>query len=408
MRPAGRCAIALAVALLLALPAAGQNQRETERRLQQVKRELDAVASERRKLEGERGEATRSLRTADERVAAATRALQQTEAQLAREQAELAALAGRRDGLRERLGAQRDELAALLRAAYTVGDHAALKLLLSQDSAGGSGRLLAYHRHLQRDRGERIRALGRELAELDTLEREIGERTAALEAIRATQREQRAGLEADRKARAATVAGLEERYGDRRQREQALGRDARGLEQVLTQLRAAARRAAAERRRAEQAAARESSTTPGRANAPRRAPAQVARTAPVQVGGLGWPVAGTLLARFGARMPDGRASSGVLIGAAAGTPVKAVAEGTVVFAEWMTGYGNIVIVDHGNGHMSLYAHNDAVLRQVGDRVGRGDTVASVGNSGGQGQPALYFELRRDGKPIDPSTWLQRR
>jgi murein hydrolase activator len=88
--------------------------------------------------------------------------------------------------------------------------------------------------------------------------------------------------------------------------------------------------------------------------------------------------------------------------------VKAVAEGTVVFAEWMTGYGNIVIVDHGNSHMSLYAHNDAVLANVGDRVQRGDTVASVGNSGGQGQSALYFELRRDGKPIDPSNWLQRR
>ncbi|MCD9034019.1 peptidoglycan DD-metalloendopeptidase family protein, partial [Luteimonas sp. Y-2-2-4F] len=163
----------------------------------------------------------------------------------------------------------------------------------------------------------------------------------------------------------------------------------------------------AARRQAERDAERE--RAPARPGAPpRRAPAQVARTAPIQVGGLGWPVSGALLAGYGARMPDGRPSSGVLIGAAAGTPVKAVAEGTVVFAEWMTGYGNIVIVDHGNGHMSLYAHNDAVLRQVGDRVQRGDTLASVGNSGGQGQPALYFELRRDGKPVDPSTWLQRR
>ncbi|MGO1721011.1 MAG: murein hydrolase activator EnvC family protein, partial [Luteimonas sp.] len=125
-------------------------------------------------------------------------------------------------------------------------------------------------------------------------------------------------------------------------------------------------------------------------------------------GGLGWPLSGTLLAGFGAKMPDGRDSDGVLIAAPAGTTVQAVAEGTVVFAEWMTGYGLIVIVDHGNNHMSLYAHNDALLREVGDRVSRGDPVASVGSSGGQGQPALYFELRRGGEPIDPSSWLQKR
>src|SRR5690606_18905079 len=105
---------------------------------------------------------------------------------------------------------------------------------------------------------------------------------------------------------------------------------------------------------------------------------------------------------------DGRSSNGVLIGAAAGTPVRAVADGTVVFAEWMTGYGMILIVDHGNGTMSLYAHNDALLKEASDAVKRGDAVATVGNSGGQGQPALYFELRRNGQPVNPNTFLQKR
>ena len=107
-------------------------------------------------------------------------------------------------------------------------------------------------------------------------------------------------------------------------------------------------------------------------------------------------------------MPDGRKSSGLLIGASAGATVQAVADGTVVFAEWMTGYGLILIVDHGNGTMSLYAHNDALLKDPGDRVKRGDAVASVGNSGGQGRPGLYFELRSNGQPVDPRAWLQRR
>ncbi|WP_407353095.1 murein hydrolase activator EnvC family protein [Luteimonas sp. R10] len=394
--------VVLAVALATAVvPATAQQQRETERRLERVKRELESVAAERRKLEGQRGTAARQLRAADERVAAATRALRETEAGLEREELALAELGARRGELQQRLGAQREELAGLLRAAYGLGDHAALKLLLAQDRVGDANRTLAYHRYLQRQRAERIGTLRDELAELDAVEREIDERTAALAEARQRQREQLGELERERGERAATVAQLERRHDDRREREQALGRDAKGLERVLAQLREAAARAAAAERAAAARARREGDDT-------RRAPAQVARGAPIRVGGLGWPLSGNLLAGFGGRMPDGRTSSGVLIGAPSGTTVQAVADGTVVFAEWMTGYGLIVIVDHGNGHMSLYAHNDALLRDVGDRVGRGDAVASVGNSGGQGQPALYFELRRDGKPIDPATWLQKR
>jgi septal ring factor EnvC (AmiA/AmiB activator) len=134
----------------------------------------------------------------------------------------------------------------------------------------------------------------------------------------------------------------------------------------------------------------------------------VANAPALKVGGLGWPLSGNLLARFGGRMPDGRTSSGVLIGAPAGSTVTAVADGSVVFSEWMTGYGLILIVDHGNGYMSLYAHNESLLRDAGDRVKRGDALAKVGTSGGQGTPALYFELRRNGQPVDPSSWLQRR
>jgi len=98
----------------------------------------------------------------------------------------------------------------------------------------------------------------------------------------------------------------------------------------------------------------------------------------------------------------------VLIAAPTGTTVRAVADGRVVFSDWMNGYGLILIVDHGNGTMSLYAHNEALLRDTGDSVKRGDPVASVGNSGAPGAPALYFELRRDGRPTDPIGWLQKR
>ena len=196
---------------------------------------------------------------------------------------------------------------------------------------------------------------------------------------------------------------IDQQYQDKAGREKALGRDAKALQNLLAQLRAAAAKAAREAARAKAAAEREAKAT-GKP-APKR---PVVASAPaMKVGGLGWPVSGSLLASFGGRLPDGRRSDGVLIAAAAGTAVKAVADGTVVFADWMTGYGNILIIDHGNGYMSLYAHNDGLLRDAGDAVKRGDAVASVGTSGGQDQPALYFELRRDGAPVNPSTWLTR-
>ncbi|MBJ6979878.1 peptidoglycan DD-metalloendopeptidase family protein [Luteimonas sp. MC1782] len=408
----------LAAALVLPVgPLAAQDSREAQRRLERVKRELNEVGRERRQLEGQRGTASRELREADERVNRNARELADTAAALARQQQALSELEARRDAAARGLSAQRAELAALLRAAYTVGGQAPLKLMLSQDDAAGANRSLAYHGYLQRSRSARIAALSAELSGLDDMERRIAAEREALAATSERQRTQAAALVRERAERAKAVAELDGRYRDRSSREKALGADAKSLEGLLARLRAAARRAEAERkaeaaRRA--AAARRDSAPPaagtgtGRSPVPDAPRVAVARSAPVQVGGLSWPLTGSLLAGYGGRMPDGRSSSGVLVAASAGTPVRAVAEGTVVFAEWMTGYGLILIIDHGNGYMSLYAHNDSLLKGPGDRVARGDAVSTVGTSGGQGTAALYFELRRDGKPVDPNAWLQKR
>ncbi|MCR6663933.1 MAG: peptidoglycan DD-metalloendopeptidase family protein [Luteimonas sp.] len=393
----------LAAGLAVAWPAAAQqNSRDAERRLENVRKELREVASERRRLEGQRGQAARELRQSDERVAASARELRTVESGIVEQQAALAELQRKRDASEQAMAAQREELRTLLRASHAVGDSAPLKLLLSQDSAADAGRTLAYHGYLQRHRAQRIATLRDELAGLAEMERDITARQAELEASRDAQRSKHAALERARREHDTTVSQIERRYQDRSSREKALGRDAQSLERLLTRLREAARRAEAERRAAANRPAQGGATTPAR---PRP---NVPQTAAVQVGGLGWPLSGTLLASYGARLPDGRSSNGILIGAAAGSAVSAVAEGTVVFAEWMTGYGMFLIVDHGNGYMSLYGHNETLLKQVGDRVARGDAIATVGNSGGQGRPGLYFELRRNGQPVNPNTWLQRR
>ena len=399
----------LLLALALAVPAQAQAQstRDTQRKLDRTKRELDSVAAERRKIEGRRGDATRRLREVDERVGDSMRALKRAEAELARQQAELAGLQRRRETLDRSLGAQRRELAALLRAAYTVGEEAPLKLMLSQDKVADGNRLLAYHGYLQRDRAARIAQLREELAGLTALEARIARTSEALALTRRKREDELAQLQRDRKARAQTVAELDRTYRDRRTREKALGRDVKGLQSLLAKLREAARRAEAERRAAAARAAREQAS-PSQRGGKRPPPPVIANAQPIRVGGLGWPLSGNLLASYGGTLPDGRRSEGVLIGAPAGTTVKAVANGKVVFAEWMSGYGLLCIVDHGDGYMSLYANNDGLLREAGSDVRRGDGIASVGNSGGQGVPALYFELRRNGKPVDPRTWLQKR
>ena len=401
----------LAIALLIAAftaPAAAQDpskgKGETERKLETVKRELKQVAAERRRIEGQRGDVTKQLRAADEKVGRSNRVLRETEISLVRDQKSLAQLQQQRAAMHATLGASREELARLLRAAYAQGEAAPLKALLSQDRIADANRALTYQRYVQADRARRIAGLGSQLRELDAIEAEIVSRQSALDRRRRQQREQLGQLEQDRKTRGALLAQLDEKYQDRREREQALGRDAKGLERVLKQLRANAARAEAERRAAATKAARDAKRNAGSNRSTPRVP--VVAAAPMQVGGLGWPLAGSLLAGYGGTMPDGRGSQGLLIAANAGAPIKAVADGTVVYAEWMTGYGLLMIIDHGNGYMSLYAHNDALLKDVGAPVKRGDAVATVGSSGGHGRPSLYFELRRNGQPVNPNAWLR--
>ncbi|MDQ1091593.1 septal ring factor EnvC (AmiA/AmiB activator) [Xanthomonas sacchari] len=407
------CSLLAVAWLLTAGLAVAQNPREAEKRLEKVRGELKSVAEERRQLEGKRGDAARQLREADEKVAATGRSLAQTQQALQRHQQTLAELERKRDGLRSGLARQRAELAQLLRAAYAIGSNAPLKLLLAQDRVADANRLLAYHRYLQRERAQRIATLTHELQALEQVQREVVEQKQQLSDAQRRQQEQAQALQRDRKQRASVVSELDQRYQDRSEREKALGQDAKALETLLANLRAAAaraeaeRRAAARREAAEQAAQAKAAAKAGRGDG-KVPPRVVASAPPLKVGGLGWPLSGDLIARYGGRLPDGRTSSGVLIAAPAGSTVTAVADGTVVFSDWMTGYGMILIVDHGNGYMSLYAHNDTLLRDAGAKVKRGDAVAKVGNSGGQGRPALYFELRRNGQPVDPSSWLQRR
>ena len=123
-------------------------------------------------------------------------------------------------------------------------------------------------------------------------------------------------------------------------------------------------------------------------------------------GQLTWPTTGKLLARYGETRAGGLKWDGMLIRAARAAPVRSIYHGRVIFADWLAGLGLLVIVDHGDGYLSLYGHNDAIFKRVGDRVTAGDAIAEAGDSGGRSEPELYFEIRRAGKPVDPRPWFR--
>jgi septal ring factor EnvC (AmiA/AmiB activator) len=377
-----------------------------EGQLHDLRARLDALAKQQHEAEGERSDASKALRAADNGVGAATRALHDTETAIAAQQSQLAELESRQAALAKKLSGQRAQLAALVRSAYALGGDEQLKLLLAQDRVVDLARAMQYHRYLEADRLRRIRSLTDQLRSLADLSKQVDAQRATLTASRQEQVAKLAAVQSQRTQRSQLVATIDSGYHDRAQRMQALGRDADSLDNLVRKL-------AVVMARTPPPLPPPAPVHPVAAT-PHHPPAIVATVAPghppppVAVpftgtpGHFAWPVEGRVLAGFG------EGNSGLLIAGAAGEEVHAVAGGRVAFANWLKGYGLLVIVDHGNGVMSLYANNDALLKNAGDSVQAGDALATVGSSGGQGRNALYFEIRQNGKAVDPRGWLRPR
>lgn len=256
--------------------------------------------------------------------------------------------------------------------------------------------------------GELITGLEKEIARQAELRRQAEERRKAEEARRKAEEARRKAEEARRKAEEARRLAAEQQRQAELIKQQA---DASKKEQALVQ------QQLEEARRAEEArlyALAHTPAQPAEATAPEPPPvkAPVAQ-APVEPSGgfsglkrgLPAPVKGTVQGRFGTERPEGGPWRGIILRASAGTPVKAISAGRVVFANWMAGFGNLLIVDHGAGFLSVYGHNQSLLKQVGDVVRAGDAVARVGATGGQIEPGVYFEIRQNGVPVNPQLWL---
>jgi septal ring factor EnvC (AmiA/AmiB activator) len=272
-------------------------------------------------------------------------------------------------------------LAAQVRAAYMSGSQEKIKLLLNQRDPATLGRLMAYYSYLSAYRADNIAVVVTQIRALHALRGQIAAEAARLAGLADSRYAELGQLNTSQENRQTLLTRLRKKLADDGQEVTRLAAQEADLSRLIAEL----------------------------TSILSDYPISSERPFSEHKGRLTWPVAGTLLHDFGQPRAGGSIKwNGVVFATPRGREVRAVYHGRVVFADWLSGMGLLVIVDHGEGYMSLYGYNETILKNVGDWVAPGDAIATVGESGGQRRPALYFELRRAGKPVNPGTWVTRR
>ncbi|OEO23283.1 peptidase M23 [Pseudomonas sp. J237] len=330
--------------------------------------------------------------------------------------------AKRLDAEKKKLEEARHEQQRLIgiqaRAAYQSGRQEYLKLLLNQQNPEKFSRTMTYYDYVSEARMEQLSAFNETLEQLRNVEQDIiAQQNKLLEQKNALD-DRTAKLAKVREERKLALAKLDKQYSDRDRKLKSRQKDQQQLTNVIKTIEATLARQAREAELARQRAlaeAREQQREQQSATPSRPASGPIVTSGAVYggpfakaKGKLPWPVNGRIVASFGtARGEDTRTKwDGVLIGAQAGSQVHAVHGGRVVFADWLRGAGLLVILDHGNGYLTLYGHNQSLLKDAGDIVKAGEAIATVGTSGGQSTPALYFAIRQQGRPSNPTQWCR--
>jgi septal ring factor EnvC (AmiA/AmiB activator) len=370
--------ILILAGLVITSMAPAWSQTQEERALAAVRERIEGLERRLTRQHANREREYAQLRRIEVDSAAATAALRKVRADLARNQGRSRELAAESERAHSRLSGERVALARQVRMSFLTGRQETIKLLLNQEAPAQLGRMLAYYDYHNKARATRIENVNRELvtlAELATATRRV---TAELGDLEQQQQGQLEELERLRTERQTAVSGLdatietsEEEIARLRSEASRLGELVRELEALLADF-----------------------------------PVDSQEPFSATKGTLPWPVAGSLLNAFGDRRAGAQiAWNGLQLSAAAGTPVRSIYHGRVVYSDWLPGLGLLLIVDHGEGFMSLYGYNEALLKESGDWVAPGEVIAQVGDSGGQSETALYFEIRQDGEPTDPRRWL---
>ncbi len=376
-------ALALMVLGSAPLPAAAATHPETDARkaeaeLQAVKSEIERITRQVSAEQVERDRLTNELRTSELSVGKLRDSLSEVRRERAERAARRGALAAEQRVREAEVQHNRAALAGQLRAAYLIGRQEPLKLLLNQKDPALVGRMFAYYSYFGRARAGQIKLIEDDMQRIAELDGELAAEDQQLAELEKQQRAQLHALEQARTQRTHVLASLEAQSHTRAQNLERLRSQQAGLEKLLRELRTAMERFPLEGNDA------------------------FARLR----GKLAWPVTGRLVARFGDARAGGVRWDGVLVATERGAPVKAVCQGRVIYADWLPGLGLLTIVDHGDGYLSLYGHNERLYKAAGEPVAAGEPIAAAGDSGGSSRPELYFEIRKGGKPVDPRPWFR--
>ncbi len=359
-------------------PKPDADAKKTEAQLEAVRAEIERITREVSQSQVERDRVSRELKSAELSVGEARDAWLEVRRQRAEGAARRTQLATEQHAREKELTDNRAALAGQMRAAYQIGRQEPLKLLLNQKDPALAGRMFAYYSYFGRARAGQIKLIEDDVQRIAELATQLSAEDAKLADLESRQKAQLATLESARERRTQVLATLEAQSHTRAQNLERLKSEQAGLEKLLRELRAAMA----------------------------RFPVEGNDAFTRLRGRLSWPVTGQLVARFGDARAGGVRWDGVLVATERGTPVKAVCAGRVIYADWLPGLGLLAIVDHGDGYLSLYGHNDKLFKAVGEEVAAGDTLAAAGDSGGSSRPEVYFEIRKAGKPVDPRPWFR--
>ena len=381
-KPLMRGASLLLVLLCFTPAAPGKDKISTkEDELNRVRGRINELQTQLKIRQDHQAGLNEDLQTVELNIGRLARRLRVLAATLDRQRAQLKRLKERRASQEKGLALHHSALAKQIRAAYAMGRQERVKILLNQQDPAKVSRVMVYYDYFNRARTEQLALIEKLIADLQETEQEVNEETSRLEELQARELQQQAELEQARLARQKVIKSLATEIRDKDQELGKLKKDERELQSLL------------ERLQQDIASLPANPTAHGRFQALK--------------GRLPWPAKGRLSARFGAAKGAGLRWEGVIISAPEGREVKAVHHGRVAFADWLRGFGLLLIIDHGDGYMTLYGHNQSLFKETGEWVKPGETVGLVGSSGGRLKAGVYFSIRKQGNPVNPKSWCKK-
>jgi len=407
------------------IQAAADNKtiNNTQSQLDHVAKNIDDLVSDISSSELKREKILQEIQQADQHIAEQSSKLDTISSRLKQQQQHIQDLKSQLQTQREILSSEQITLAQQLRSAHVIGHQEKMKMLLNQQNASTLNRTMIYHDYLSRARSQHIGKVKNLVNTLQKTERTIHQEETDLLLLKVNAENERSLLETTRNKREKLIAFLNGKIQDKDAQVKELKKDHKALKNLLTKLinasklaaKKAAKKALKEKQELEHLAKaakkkKDKKAQKRLAKEKRRrlqlAELELSKNSAFRArkGKFFWPTTGYLASRFGSSKASGLASDGVMISTDPGKKVQAIHPGRVVFAEWLRGFGLLIIIDHGKGYMSLYGHNQKLLKKVGNLVEMGTAIATTGSSGGKVESALYFGIRLNGKPLNPQKW----